>query len=180
MIVTHDGNLLVGTTARVGPSAAGNTHIVGSTNDTSYGVLALRNSNSTAGKYFHIGPVNNNGFVVYNQNNIGVYISDGGTSWTSNSDERLKDIIEPITDAANKVLTLRSVIGKFKTDAEGKRRSFLIAQDVQAVLPEAVSVGADDMLGVQYTEVIPLLVAAIKEQQAMIEDLKTRLAAANI
>ena len=69
------------------------------------------------------------------------------------------------------------MIGKFKTDVEGTRRSFLIAQDVQAVLPEAVSLGKDDMLGVQYTEVIPLLVSAIKEQQVIIETLTARITA---
>jgi hypothetical protein len=107
----------------------------------------------------------------------GVYLASGGTSWTSASDERVKDIIEPIENATEKVSTLRSVIGKYKTDAEGTRRSFLIAQDVQAVLPEAVDATNPDELGVNYTEVIPLLVAAIKEQQALIENLTTRLAA---
>ena len=114
--------------------------------------------------------------------NNGVYLNTSGTSWTSNSDERLKDIIEPISDAANKVCTLRAVIGKYKTDDDGVRRSFLIAQDVQAVLPEAVTVDDDEQqtLGVQYTEVIPLLVAAIKEQQETITQLKARLDAANL
>ena len=128
--------------------------------------IAVRNSGSTAGKRWDIGPEgSSNTFVVYNQDSVGVYITDGGTSWTANSDERLKDIIEPISDAANKVASLRAVIGKYKTDAIGVRRSFLIAQDVQSVLPEAVSVKEDEIgtLGVQYSEVIPLLVAAIKE-----------------
>ena len=102
----------------------------------------------------------------------GVNLTNGATSWTSASDERLKDIIEPITDATNKVSQLRAVIGKYKTDEEGKRRSFLIAQDVQAVLPEAVSEGRESKedetayLQVSYTDVIPLLVAAIKELKA--------------
>jgi hypothetical protein len=118
-------------------------------------------------------------YIVRDSDNVGQYMVNGSTAWTATSDERLKDIIEPITDAANKVSTLRAVIGKFKKDAEGTRRSFLIAQDVQAVLPEAVTVQEDEFgtLGVQYTEVIPLLVAAIKEQQALIESLTTRLAA---
>jgi hypothetical protein len=107
----------------------------------------------------------------------------GGTAWVQTSDETLKDIIEPITDAANKVSTLRAVIGKFKTEEEGIRHPFLIAQDVQAVLPEAVYVnksrveGEPDTLGIGYTDVIPLLVAAIKEQQALILSLATRLTA---
>jgi hypothetical protein len=102
----------------------------------------------------------------------GVYLANGGTSWTSASDERKKDIIEPITDAASKVSTLRAVIGKYKTDEEGTRRSFLIAQDIQAVLPEAVDSANPDELGVAYTDVIPLLVAAIKELKAEIDALK--------
>jgi hypothetical protein len=107
----------------------------------------------------------------------GPYVANLGTSWTNSSDERLKDIIEPITDATNKVGQLRAVIGKFKTDPDDKRRSFLIAQDVQAVLPEAVDATDPDSLGVQYTDVIPLLVAAIKEQQALITALTARIEA---
>jgi hypothetical protein len=114
--------------------------------------------------------------VVINNGTNGVYLASGGTSWVSNSDERKKDIIEPITDAANKVSTLRAVIGKYKTDEEGTRRAFLIAQDVQAVLPEAVDAKDSEDLGVAYTDVIPLLVAAIKEQQTIIESLKTDIA----
>jgi hypothetical protein len=129
--------------------------------------------------------VNEGGFVyqrsssrlwAYNQSaySNGCYLTTTGTSWTANSDERLKDIIEPITDAANKVSSLRAVIGKYKTDDAGMRRAFLIAQDVQAVLPEAVTVDTDEQgtLGVTYTEVIPLLVAAIKELKAEIDILK--------
>jgi hypothetical protein len=106
----------------------------------------------------------------------GVYLNDRGTSWTSASDENVKDIIEPIENAAEKVSTLRAVIGKYKDEEEGKRHPFLIAQDVQAVLPEAVSVmnkgEESECLGLSYTDTIPLLVAAIKEQQAIIEQLK--------
>jgi len=107
----------------------------------------------------------------------GVYLANGGTSWTSASDERLKDIIEPITNATQKISRLRAVIGKYKTDEKNIRRSFLIAQDVQAVLPEAVNQSNDEIgtLGLSYTETIPLLVAAIKEQQAMIEELTNRI-----
>jgi len=105
----------------------------------------------------------------------GPYVANGGTSWTNSSDERLKDIIEPITNGAEKVSSLRAVIGKFKTDGEGTRRSFLIAQDVQAVLPEAVDASDPDKLGVQYTDVIPLLVAAIKELNAKVTALEAQL-----
>ena len=109
----------------------------------------------------------------------GVSLAGGGTSWGSLSDERKKDIIEPISNAVSKIGKIRSVIGKYKTDSDGTRRSFLIAQDVQTVLPEATyrTSEADDTLNLCYTDTIPLLVAAIKEQQEMIDELKGKIAA---
>ena len=111
---------------------------------------------------------------VYAGSGGGVFLGNGATAWAAVSDERAKDIIEPISNAVQKVGTLRAVIGKYKTDAEGTRRSFLIAQDVQAVLPEAVNVGTDEQqtLGVAYTDTIPLLVAAIKELTARVAQLE--------
>ena len=108
-------------------------------------------------------------FYVLNASSTGVILTSGNTAWAAQSDERTKDIIEPISDAVNKVLNLRAVIGKYKTDEDGTRRSFLIAQDVQSVLPEAVS-AADDAQGtlsLRYTEIIPLLVASIQELKAI-------------
>jgi hypothetical protein len=115
--------------------------------------------------------------IVANTN--GVSLAVNGTSWAAISDERRKDIIEPITDAAQKVSTLRAVIGKYDTDEPNTRRAFLIAQDVQAVLPEAVCIGdgESDTLMLAYTDTIPLLVAAIQEQQQMIETLQAKVAA---
>ena len=141
--------------------------------------LLLRNTTATAGKWWFAGPDNSgNAFTVYNQVGTGMYMSDGATSWTGTSDERVKDILEPISDALEKVSSLRAVIGKYKIDPAGTRRSFLIAQDVQAVLPEAVDVQSDPdgTLGLSYTDVIPLLVAALKESTIRIEDLEQRLA----
>jgi hypothetical protein len=118
----------------------------------------------------------NTGANIANQAGYGVYLNGAtATSWTAVSDERRKDIIEPITNAAAKVSTLRAVIGKYKTEAEGARHPFLMAQDVLAVLPEAVSENEDRdglVLGLSYTEVIPLLVAAIQELKAEIDTLK--------
>jgi len=137
--------------------------------------VVVRNSNATAGKYWRTCYVNNlNTCHILNQGGVGVYLTDGATSWTGTSDERLKDIIEPINNAVSKVSSLRSVIGKYKNDSEGTRRSFLIAQDVQSVLPEAVDSTNSDALGVRYTEVIPLLVAAIKELTARVQMLESK------
>lgn len=111
-------------------------------------------------------------YCVANTN--GVYLNTNATSWTSASDERLKDINSHITNAVDSVMSLRAVKYNWKSDKTKQPQVGLIAQDVQAVLPEAVSIEPDEMgtLGVKYTEVIPLLVAAIKEQQKQINELK--------
>ena len=114
-------------------------------------------------------------FISANVGAQGVYLANAtATSWTAWSDERLKDIIEPINNAVFKVGSLRAVIGKFKNDTTNTRKPFLIAQDVLAVLPEAVDVSNPDSFGVSYTDVIPLLVAAIKELTTRVQTLEAR------
>ena len=169
MRIDASGNLLVGTTSTL--FASSHAFVNSGT-----AVLGLRNSLSTAGKYWQVGPDSNSSFKVYNQSSTGVFLSDGSTSWSSSSDERQKNIIEPISDATNKVASLRAVIGSYKNDETNKRRSFLIAQDVQQVLPEAVTEAPDGFLGVAYSDVIPLLVAAIQELKADNDAMKERIA----
>jgi len=111
------------------------------------------------------------------QPTTGVTLGVGATSWSATSDERKKDIIEDIADATQKLSGLRTVIGKYKTDDEEVRRSFLIAQDVQAVFPEAIGEDPDGTLGLRYTDLIPVLVKAIQEQQALITTLTERITA---
>jgi hypothetical protein len=151
---------------------------------TRYTAILLNNAVSTKAQMYWDN-TNTNLYVVCASG--GVYLANSGTSWTSNSDERLKENLVPIENGLSKVCSLRSVIGNFISDETKKPTPFLIAQDVQAVLPEAVTTSTlkgdetnTEYLGVAYTEVIPLLVAAIKEQQAIIESLKARLDAANL
>lgn len=111
----------------------------------------------------------------------GPYVANGGTSWTSSSDERLKNITGEIENALDKVGQLRAAKFTWKSDTNNKPHVGLIAQDVQAVLPEVVNSTAyimdDDTeyLGVNYDQVIPLLVASIKELKAEVDALKARL-----
>jgi hypothetical protein len=126
-------------------------------------------------------------------------VAYNGTSWTFNSDERLKDIEGEIENALDKLGVIRAIYYRWKNDEAQQRQVGVIAQEVQAVLPEAVDVpeietnedGTTNYWGVGYTDLIPLLIASVKElntkveaceaknteQQALIEDLQTRLAA---
>jgi hypothetical protein len=193
MRIDSSGNLLVGTTTANGKISSFSGFDTGAGWDTT---AALSTTGSFGGGiamidgsrgYAFFCSDNGNDFYIQGATSLttaltgGVYLNDRGTSWTSASDERQKTIIEPITDAINKVCQLRTVIGRYNYEPEGKRHPFLIAQDVQAVLPEAVSVAdkksEEQYLGVSYTDTIPLLVAAIKEQQALITALTTRITA---
>jgi hypothetical protein len=82
------------------------------------------------------------------------------------------------------VQSLRAVKYSWKSDNAKVPHVGLIAQDVQKVLPEVVnsarlpqSSDETEYLGVAYTEVIPLLVAAIQELSAKNDALEARLAA---
>jgi len=99
---------------------------------------------------------------------------------TTISDERLKHDIEPITDALAKVGQLNGCT--FTYNNEDRRSAGLIAQDVEKVLPSAVSemelpLQHDDGIAyktVQYDQTIGLLVEAIKELTAKVEKLENR------
>jgi hypothetical protein len=113
----------------------------------------------------------------------GPYVANGSNTWTNGSDARLKNITGEIQNGLAKVMTLRAAEFTWKHDSENKPCVGLIAQDVQAVLPEAIDESSyirDDetkYLGVNYDQTIPLLVAAIKEQQAIIQQLQADVAA---
>ena len=104
---------------------------------------------------------------------VGVRLDTGAGSWTSASDERLKNISGNIENATKKLNTLRAVNFTWKSDKENTNNLGLIAQDVIKVFPELVSESSQDgMYGVRYQDLIPVLVKAIQEQQAQIEELK--------
>ena len=95
------------------------------------------------------------------------------------SDQRLKTNIKPLEKALDKVLTLNGVTYEWRVNEfpdknfDSNRHVGVIAQEVEAVLPEAVETGGDGYKSVNYSNITPLLIEAIKEQQAEIEELKS-------
>jgi hypothetical protein len=166
------GDTRIGTTADLGQGARLN--ILSADNEAD--LITLRYSNATAGKHWRIAIDSASTFLLLNQAGtpVGVQLTDGGNSWSSSSDERQKTDLKLIEDAASKVGTLRAVTGRYTFDEETESRSFLIAQDVQKVLPEAVKQGADGSLLLAYQDVIPLLVAAIKELTSRVAELEAK------
>ena len=112
------------------------------------------------------------------------------------SDRRLKENIVTIPNALNKVLALNGVTFDWKPEVKdlgfepsSKHEAGVLAQEVQAVLPEAVEIApfdydwkkpnksksGEEYLTVKYEKLVPLLIEAIKEQQQQIEALKKQV-----
>ena len=113
----------------------------------------------------------------------GVHVKSGATSWSSSSDERMKNIHSNITGGLEKISKVRTVIASFKKSPE-KVEPMLIAQDFIDILPEAVSqdppteheddgTPEDGAWTLSYTATIPLLVNAIQELSTKVTALES-------
>ena len=91
------------------------------------------------------------------------------------SDARLKENVETIDNALDKVLAMRGVSYNRIADEDKSRKIGVIAQEVEQVLPEVVSQEGDGMKSVAYGNIVGVLIEAIKEQQKQIDELKARL-----
>jgi len=93
------------------------------------------------------------------------------------SDKRYKENIKEINYGLNTVLQLKPVSFTWKNNPETGTKLGLIAQDVQKIIPEVVHVGNDKekSLGLSYSDLIPVLIKSIQQQQQQIEDLKKEL-----
>lgn len=94
----------------------------------------------------------------------------------STSDERLKDNITPIENALNKVSQVQGIefdwIEKEGVHGNKGHDIGVIAQEIEKVLPEVVTTRDNGYKAVKYEKIIPLLVEAIKELQAEVQELK--------
>ena len=95
---------------------------------------------------------------------------------TQNSDSRVKENVVEIDNCISKVQAMRGVYYN-RTDFNTEvTKVGVIAQEVEAVLPELILEASDTGLkSVAYAELTAVLINAIKEQQEIIEDLKTRI-----
>ena len=173
MRIDSSGNLLVGKTAlnaavvgfQVAPSGQVNSTLAGSTSATlSY---ALYSTGASAYRFYvgMDGTINATSIVI-----------------TAISDERLKENIRDLDTGLSTVMALkpRRFDWKEGKGQDKKNAAGFIAQEFQEVLPNSISTfkaGEDgiDYLTMNHEELIPTLVKAIQEQQAIIEQLKAKV-----
>ncbi|MDG1331843.1 MAG: tail fiber domain-containing protein [Crocinitomicaceae bacterium] len=161
------------------------------TSNTANFILFLRDDN-------HIG-MGTQGSSSYRLDIAGSARSWG---WYTTSDERLKEKVAPIKNSLALIQKLNGVsyyyratqdkyAGVNKNDISeikaktiaadkdgvevGEAHIGFLAQEVQEVIPSAVKKQEDGLLSINYNELIPILVEAIKEQQQEIEELKKQI-----
>jgi hypothetical protein len=89
------------------------------------------------------------------------------------SDARVKENVETIPNALDKVKAMRGV--GYNKIGEQKRSIGVIAQEMLEVMPEVVSQDEQGMYSVAYGNLVGVLVEAMKEQQKQIDELKAQL-----
>jgi len=164
MRIDSSGNLLVGTTAALSNPTTGITFLPAS-------------GASNAGIGHVTGTASGTGYLyfAFNGGNIGSITQDGttGVLYNTSSDVRLKDNITDADDAASLIDALQ--VRKFDWKADGTHQRYgFVAQELVTVAPEAVSQPADpdDMMGVDYSKLVPMLVKEIQSLRARVAQLE--------
>ena len=105
------------------------------------------------------------------------YAAGPGENYGSASSVRWKRNIVPIPDPTGKIMAIRGVFFDWDTEHGGQHDVGMIAEEVGKVLPEIVVYEDNgvDASGMDYSKITPLLVEAIKSQQAEIGLLKERI-----
>ena len=137
-----------------------------------YGVYAkVQKSTGSVGNYWG----------MYSEGKAG-----GSTEWYESSDARLKKDVHTLTGALDKVLKLRGVSFYWKNREEmaalkgvpadsvdygydNVKHIGVIAQELEAEYPELVNTDGDGFKSVGYANLTPILIEAVKEQQAIID-----------
>lgn len=194
--IYHQGNVMIGRNAVSaynlhvwdGIGTSGTTIGIGSVEDMLDGVAEFQFNNMLT-------PVTDNSYDVGSSlQRWSVIYSGNGVINTS--DKNLKTAIKPLQYGLNEVLQLEPVSFKWKEEKhndfvipnsdKGTKLGF-IAQEVQQIIPEVVVTHQwkeyeenpgvlvkeeNDRLGMRYSDMIPVTIKAIQEQQAIIEELE--------
>jgi len=157
MRIDSSGQLLIGCTATPSASVDGLGLSLAS---------AILSSRGGTGFDYHVRFFNPNGQIGY------ISTQNSATQYNTSSDYRLKENVIQIQNGLERLNQLNPV--KFDWKEDGTSSEGFIAHEVQEIFPDAVSGEKDgeEMQGMDYGRITPLLVKAIQEQQKEIEELK--------
>ena len=164
------GTVLVGTTLTNPTTGSDEGIALGAT-----GIMLASNANDAALAVNRVG--SNGDVVIYKRQGVQVgSVSVSGTNATFNtsSDQRLKDNIVDAPSASDDIDAIQVRSFDWKTDGSHQKYG-MVAQELQSVAPEAVSEGAteEDMMGVDYSKLVPMMLKEIQSLRARVAQLET-------
>jgi hypothetical protein len=126
--------------------------------------------------------------IVYDYNNTAYYLDPASTGTSlnvagdvvaySSSDIRYKDNVKPIENALDKIDKIKGYTfewNELSHKQTGKKDIGVIAQEVEEILPEIIDTRSNGYKAVDYPKLTALLIQSVKEQQIIINDLKSRI-----
>jgi Chaperone of endosialidase len=179
MRITAGGDLCVGKTSTALATVGFGVASDGST-------LITKTHADSGGAQLYLNRLNVNGPAVYfykDTSNVGnISVTGSATSYNSGSDYRLKDNIQPLTNALDKVAQLKPSTWAWKID--GTYGDGFVAHELAEVCPNAVTgekdaVNEDGSIrpqGVDTSFLVATLTAAIQELNAKVEAQAVRIA----
>jgi len=177
MRIDASGNLLVGTTSASGASAPDNS---GTASDAGIrlsptGFIGLGANQAPSGYFNRIG--NDGDIVKFNKDGTtvgSISVTSSATSYNTSSDQRLKDNIVDAPSASDDIDAIQ--VRSFDWKADGSHQKYgMVAQELQSVAPEAVTGDADsdDMMGVDYSKLVPMMLKEIQSLRARVAELES-------
>jgi hypothetical protein len=104
----------------------------------------------------------------------GIVVGASATAFNTSSDERLKNNITDAPSASDDIDAIQ--VRSFDWKINGLHQKYgMVAQELITVAPEAVSGDpeSDDMMGVDYSKLVPMLVKEIQSLRARITALES-------
>jgi hypothetical protein len=186
--ITGDGNVGIGTTTPSHTLQVAGNAVIGDSSTTANGILLNQSGSAvfrgtiTNNELFILDNYNGSGFYQmdfrWNNSEVGsVQVTSSGATYNTTSDRRLKDNITTITNGKEKLLAMNPVTHTWKADPDAAAVHGFIAQEMQEVIPEAVSGDSEseEMMSMDYGRITPVIVAALQDALKEIEELKTRI-----
>ncbi len=155
------GNLLIGTTSTADTDVGGKIFSDGRMvqGRSGTGLVDFHDFyRGTAGSLSRVGNIRTNGT---------------STTYNTSSDQRLKDNIVDAPSASDDIDAIQ--VRSFDWKVNGSHQKYgMVAQELQSVAPEAVSGDADsdDMMGVDYSKLVPMMMKEIQSLRARVAQLE--------
>ena len=166
--IDASGNLLVGKTAASSNTVGFETSADGTCAITRSGAQPLL-LNRQSGVGGDIILLRKDGATVGS-----ISVTASATAYNTSSDQRLKDNIVDADDAGSKIDAIQ--VRKFDWKVDGSHQDYgMVAQELLEVAPEAVSQGEteDDMMAVDYSKLVPMMLKEIQSLRARIAALES-------